>query len=90
MLKIHPDRRHLTDETGRTVYLIGDTAWELFHCMSREEVLDRYRDHMKMDGRIPDVLADAMGNQFYIATFDTEEEMKDFYKTVQIRKGLPH
>ena len=60
------------------------------YAMSREEVLDRYRDHMKMDGRIPDVLADAMGNQFYIATFDTEEEMKDFYKTVQIRKGLPH
>ena len=43
MLKIHPDRRHLTDERGRTVYLIGDTAWELFHCMSREEIL-RYLD----------------------------------------------
>ncbi|MBQ5355841.1 MAG: DUF4038 domain-containing protein, partial [Clostridia bacterium] len=43
MLKIHPDRRHLTDETGRTVYLIGDTAWELFHCLNREEVL-RYLD----------------------------------------------
>ena len=43
MLKIHPDRRHLTDETGRTVYLIGDTAWELFHCMSREEII-RYLD----------------------------------------------
>ena len=43
MLRIHPDRRHLTDETGRTVYLIGDTAWELFHCLNREEVL-RYLD----------------------------------------------
>ena len=39
MLKIHPDRRHLTDEAGRTVYLIGDTAWELFHCLNREEAI---------------------------------------------------
>ena len=30
MLRIHKDRRHLTDGEGRTVYLIGDTAWELF------------------------------------------------------------
>ena len=43
MLKIHPDRRHLTDENGRTVYLLGDTAWELFHCLNREEAL-RYLD----------------------------------------------
>ncbi|MBR5365954.1 MAG: DUF4038 domain-containing protein [Clostridia bacterium] len=43
MLKIHPDRRHLTDEAGRTVYLIGDTAWELFHCLDREEAI-RYLD----------------------------------------------
>lgn len=43
MLKIHPDRRHLTDEAGRTVYLIGDTAWELFHCLNREEAI-RYLD----------------------------------------------
>ena len=43
MLKIHPDRRHLADETGQTVYLIGDTAWELFHRLNREETL-RYLD----------------------------------------------
>ena len=43
MLKIHPDRRHLTDENGRTVYLIGDTAWEMIHRLNREEVL-RYLD----------------------------------------------
>ena len=43
MLKIHSDRRHLADEHGRTVYLIGDTAWELFHALSREEAI-RYLD----------------------------------------------
>ncbi len=49
---------------------------------SNEEVLEDYRDHMRMSGRIPDVLADAMGNQFYIATFETEEEMNAFYADV--------
>ncbi len=57
------------------------------YVLSRDEVLDKYRDHMKMSGRIPDVLADAMGNQFYIATFDTEEEMKEFYRSVQERRA---
>ena len=43
MLRIHKDRRHLTDGEGRTVYLIGDTAWELFHRLDREEAC-RYLD----------------------------------------------
>ena len=30
MLRIHPNRRYLADEAGKTVWLIGDTAWELF------------------------------------------------------------
>ncbi len=49
---------------------------------SNEEVLETYKDHMRMSGRIPDVLADAMGNQFYMATFETEDEMNAFYADV--------
>ena len=56
------------------------------YVLSRDEVLEKYKDHMKMHGRIPDVLADAMGNQFYIATFETEEKMKEFYESVQLRR----
>ena len=33
---------------------------------------------MKLHGRMPDVLADAMGNQMYIAVFDTYEEVIEF------------
>ncbi len=55
---------------------------DMDYVLSREQVLEKYTDHMKMSGRIPDVLSDAMGNQFYIATFETEEEMNQFYKTV--------
>ncbi len=56
------------------------------YVLSQDEVLSKYQDHMKMNGRIPDVLADAMGNQFYIATFETEDEMMEFYKSVQEKK----
>ena len=36
-LRVHPERRHLTTEDGSRLYLIGDTAWELFHALDREE-----------------------------------------------------
>ena len=78
---------HSTKEAGESqfcAYLGLRDGYD--YVLSREEVLDQYKDHMKMHGRIPDVLADAMGNQFYIATFETEEEMQEFYVNVQKRK----
>ena len=36
--------------------------------------------------RMPDVLADAMGNQMYLATFDTEEELHTFFADVTKQK----
>lgn len=49
MLKIHADRRHFTDENGRTIFLIGDTTWEMFHRLSREEAV-RYLDCRAQQG----------------------------------------
>lgn len=46
------------------------------------DILTKYAANMRMVGRIPDALADAMGNQMYIATFDTKEEMDAFYADV--------
>ncbi len=46
------------------------------------DVLAKYGEHLKMVGRIPDVLADAMGNQMYVAAFKTKREMDGFYKDV--------
>ena len=48
--------------------------------LSHEELLDKYAASMKMVERIPDALAGAMGNQMYVATFSTKEEMDAFYK----------
>lgn len=50
--------------------------------MSHVDILAKYSEHLKMVDRIPDVLADAMGNQMYIATFNTKKELDAFYKDV--------
>ena len=50
--------------------------------MSHDDIMAKYGSCMKMVGRIPDVLAGAMGNQMYMATFPTREAMDEFYKDV--------
>ncbi len=47
---------------------------------SHDELMAKYGENMKMVDRIPDALAGAMGNQMYVATFSTKEEMDAFYK----------
>ena len=42
---------------------------------------------MKMVERIPDVLSGAMGNQMYVATFPTNEDMDAFYADVLREKN---
>lgn len=46
---------------------------------SHEQIMERYQSNMRMVDRIPDALADAMGNQMYVATFPTREGMEQFY-----------
>ena len=50
--------------------------------MGHRDIMKKYGKNMKMVERIPDALSGAMGNQMYVATFDTEEEMNDFYSHV--------
>ena len=49
---------------------------------SHDQIMYMYGSHMKMVDRIPDALADAMGNQMYLATFSTQEEMDKFYSDI--------
>ncbi len=49
---------------------------------SHQEILEKYRSQLRMVERIPDVLADAMGNQMYLAVFPTREELEQFYHDV--------
>ncbi len=50
--------------------------------MSHEDIMAKYGDRMKMVARIPDALSGAMGNQMYLATFETQRQMDKFYKDV--------
>ena len=48
--------------------------------LSDGELEEKYRSRMKMVGRVPDALSGAMANQMFVAIFDTEEEMKQFFR----------
>ena len=50
--------------------------------MDHNAIMAKYGANMKMVERIPDALAGAMGNQMYVATFATKEEMDAFYQDV--------
>ena len=37
LLKVSDSKRFLVDSDGEPFFYLGDTAWELFHSLSREE-----------------------------------------------------
>ena len=48
--------------------------------MDHDAIMAKYGERIKMQGRMPDALADCMGNQMYIANLDTYEELQQFFK----------
>jgi len=48
--------------------------------MDHDAIMTRYGQNMKMFGRIPEALSGAMADQMYVANFDTEEEVMQFYR----------
>ncbi len=48
--------------------------------LSHSQLVARYARQMRMVERLPDALADAMGNQLYLAAFDTQKELDAFYR----------
>jgi hypothetical protein len=47
--------------------------------MTHDDIMAKYGYCMKMQGRVPVALSGAMGDQLYMANFDTEEDMNRFY-----------
>ena len=48
-LKVSDNRRFLVTSDGRPFFWLGDTAWELFHRLNREEA-ERYLKHRAAQG----------------------------------------
>jgi len=47
----------------------------------------KYGSNMKMVGRIPAALAEAMADKMYMANFSTKEEMDQFYTDILAPKN---
>ena len=47
--------------------------------MDHNAIMAKYGSAMKMQGRIPEALSGAMANEMYVANFDTEEQMQQYY-----------
>ena len=53
--------------------------------LDRNAVMERYGAGMMMEGRIPDALSGAMGNDMFMCNFDTEEAMWLYYHDLMER-----
>lgn len=50
--------------------------------LDHSAVMGKYEKQIKMADRIPDALSGAMGNQMYLAVFNTEKQLSSFYKDI--------
>lgn len=50
--------------------------------LTHAEIMEKYEKNIKLAERIPDVLSGAMGNQMYVAVFETRKEMDLFYQDI--------
>ena len=74
----------------RSTMPVGDHAYCAFagrrdgkdFVLSHKDIMEKYGSHMKMIERVPDVLSGAMGNQMYVATFPSREELNIFYNDI--------
>ena len=51
-----------------------------------DEVLVRFADNMRLHERVPDALADDLGNEAFVALFDDERQARRFTRYVQRRQ----
>ncbi len=53
---------------------------------SDEDIYNKYPDNLCNAGRYPDILSGAMGNRFFMAKFDTLEEVQEFQEYCEARR----
>jgi len=46
---------------------------------SAEDIREMYKEHIKMDERVQEALAGAMGDYMFVCNFDNEDELKQYY-----------
>ena len=53
---------------------------------SDEDIYDKYPGNICNAGRYPDILSGAMGNRFFMAKFETLEEVLEFQEYCEARR----
>ena len=48
--------------------------------MDHDAIMAKYGSRMKMQGRVPEALSGAMADVLYMANFETEEQMNEYYR----------
>ncbi len=52
------------------------------YAIDHNAILEKYGSKVKLHGRMPDALADCMGNQMYLVILDSQEELQQFFKNI--------
>lgn len=55
------------------------------YAMNDYNVMNKYASQMRMWGRVPEALSDAMANQMYVANFDRYEDMQAFFADLSMK-----
>lgn len=72
---------------GKSQYCVYAARRDRFHYVhSHGEIMERYARQIRMNGRVPDIMADTMGNQMYAACVSDVEEMDAFVQFVQKKR----
>ena len=52
------------------------------YVMSREQMYAKYGENILMEGPVADAMSNTMGNYMYIARFDNEDQVMEFYREI--------
>ena len=72
------DENRQKDEHKHYYAPVASRRDEFSYVHSDEELLEKYKGKICHHGRYADVFSGAMGNRFFMAKFDTPEEMEEF------------
>ena len=71
---------------GETFYCVyASQRDEYAYAHSHDEIMSAYGDVICMQGRMPDVLSDDLGNDFYVARAKNLEERNAFVDFIQLQ-----
>lgn len=79
------DENRQKDEFKHYYAPVASRRDEFSYVHSDQELLEKYKNNICHHGRYADIFSGAMGNRFFMAKFDTVEEMEEFRDYAEAR-----